>query len=74
MDKVQQKADVGFKITGDWKKHSNILKDKYPSLTDVDLKFEAGKESELVSRVSTKLNKKEEEVINILKKDLEVKS
>ena len=74
MDKVQEKKDVGFKITSNWDKHSNVLKEKYPSLTDADLKFESGKEHELVGRISTRLNKKQEEVINIIKKDLEVKS
>lgn len=74
MDKTQNNPDAGFKITGNWQKHSEILKDKFPSLTDSDLKFENGKESELVSRVSARLNKKEDEVVNIIKKDLEVKS
>jgi hypothetical protein len=37
-------------------------------LTDADLKFEAGKENDLLQRVQTRLNKKREEVINIIKK------
>lgn len=74
MDKVQEKKDVGFKITTNWDKHAKVLQEKYPSLTDSDLKFEPGKESELVGRISTRLNKKQDEVINIVKKDLEVKS
>lgn len=74
MDKVQNNTTEGFKITGNWEKQSKTLREKYPSLTDSDLKFEPGKEKELISRVSSRLNKKEEEVTNILKKDLEIKS
>ncbi len=74
MDKVQEKTTEGLKITGNWGKHANILKEKYPSLTDSDLKFEPGQEKELISRVGARLNKKEEEVTNIIKKGLEVKS
>ncbi len=74
MEKVQDKITEGFKITGNWEKQSKSLKEKFPSLTDSDLKFEPGKEKELISRVGSRLNKKEEEVTNIIKKGLEVKS
>jgi len=37
-------------------------------LTDADLKFEAGKENELLERIGKRLNKKREELINIIKK------
>lgn len=57
-----------FKITGDWTKQATQLKEKYTQLTDADLKFEAGQENELLGRVETKLNKKREEVINIINK------
>jgi hypothetical protein len=67
-----------FKITGNWANQSKTLKGKFPQLTDADLKFETGKENELLGRVETRLkllgrvetrlNKKREEVINIIKK------
>ena len=57
-----------FKITGSWANQSKTLKGKFPQLTDADLKFETGKENELLGRVETRLNKKREEVINIIKK------
>lgn len=63
-----EKKPETFKITGDWSKQANELKEKYSQLTDADLKFEAGKENELLGRVETKLNKKREEVINIINK------
>ena len=57
-----------FKITGNWANQSKTLKGKFPQLTDADLKFETGKENELLGRVETRLNKKREEVINIIQK------
>ncbi len=57
-----------FKITGDWVQQSVQLKEKFNQLTDSDLKFETGKENELLKRVETRLNKKREEVINIINK------
>ena len=54
-------------MTGDWKEQSKQLKTKYPTLTDADLKFEAGKENELLKRVETRLHKNREEVIKIIK-------
>lgn len=62
------KKTESFKISGDWTKQSEQLKDKFSQLTDADLKFEPGKENELLQRVETRLNKKREEVINIINK------
>ena len=56
-----------FKITGDWNKQSKRLKVKFPKLTDSDLKFETGKENELLTRIKSRLGKKHPEVMNILK-------
>lgn len=68
MDKVETKTPENFKITGNWDTQSKQLKQKFSQLTDSDLKFETGKENELFTRVGTRLNKKREEVINIIKK------
>jgi hypothetical protein len=62
------KSSEAFKVTGDWAAQSKQLKEKFSQLTDADLKFETGKEHEMLSRVETRLNKKREEVINIIKK------
>lgn len=67
MDATQNK-NTEFKMTGDWAAQSKILKEKFAQLTDIDLKFEAGKENELLTRLETKLHKKRDEVINIIKK------
>lgn len=56
-----------FKVKGDWNKQSQALKVKYPKLTNEDLKFEAGSESDLFKRIETRLGKNHTEVLDILK-------
>jgi len=67
MENFQKKAPAVFKITGNWADQSKALKTKFSQLTDADLKFEPGKENELLKKVETRLNKNREEVINIIK-------
>lgn len=64
----QTKSNEAFTIKGNWADQAKQLKEKFSQLTDADLKFETGKENELLSRVESRLNKKREEVINIIKK------
>lgn len=64
----QPKNGETFRITGDWSVQSKQLKEKFSQLTDADLKFETGKENELLNRVESRLNKKREEVIGIINK------
>lgn len=68
MENSQNKAPEAFKITGNWANQSKELKNKFSQLTDEDLKFETGKENELLKRVENRLNKDRQEVINIIKK------
>ena len=56
-----------FKIKGDWNKESQTLMAKYPKLTNEDVKFEPGKETDLFKRLETRLGKNRNEVIAILK-------
>jgi len=74
MDKNENTNAEAFKITGDWTAQSKDLKTKYSQLTDADLKFETGKENELIGRIETRLNKKRDEVINIIKKSQPAKA
>ena len=67
METTQKKTEENFKITGDWAVQSKHLKEKYPQLTDADLKFEPGKENELISRLQTRLVKNRQEVIEVIK-------
>ena len=55
-------------IVGNWDEQSKTLKEKFPQLTDADLKFEIGKDVELFMRLEKRLNKKRDEVISLLKK------
>ena len=68
METGHSKPTEAFKISGDWANQAKQLKDKFAQLTDADLKFETGKEDDLLKRVEARLNKKREEVINIIRK------
>lgn len=68
MNTTNDKAGKSFKITGDWSVQSKNLKNKFPQLTTEDLKYTTGQETELVKRVSARLDKKPEEVIGIIAK------
>lgn len=67
---MESKANKGeaFKISGDWKRQADKLKDKFPQLTDSDVKFESGREDDLLKRIEARLHKKRDEVISIIKK------
>jgi len=68
MEKTQSKDGATFKVTGNWATQSKELKAQFPKLTDTDLKFEAGKENEMLDRLESRLNKNRAEVIDIIKK------
>jgi hypothetical protein len=68
METGARKETVAFKIFGDWKRQADKLKEKFPQLTDSDLKFESGRETDLLKRIELRLHKKREEVMNIIKK------
>jgi hypothetical protein len=61
-----QKSTEPFTIRGDWAKYSKILKDKFSQLTDADLKFDPGREKDLLDRLERRLSKKRDELIFIL--------
>jgi hypothetical protein len=74
METKENKSMEEFKITGNWADQSKQLQDKFAQLTEADLKFETGKENELLTRIETRLNKKRDEVINIIRKSTSVKA
>lgn len=63
----ERKTNELFKFSGDWEKQSAALKVKFPKLTSEDVKFENGKELDLIKRLETKLDKGRNEVVDILK-------
>lgn len=68
MSNSQKTSTPAFTIIGNWATRSRLLKSEYLQLTDEDLKFEVGKEEELISRFETRLNKTREQIIEILQK------
>jgi hypothetical protein len=68
METTKSKPNEAFKMNGNWDSQSKQLKKKYAQLTDADLKFETGKENELLSRIEARLKKTREDVIGIIKK------
>jgi hypothetical protein len=66
METTQKKNVESFKITGNWDAQSKKLKSKFPQLTDSDVKFETGKENELLGRLEKRLSKNRMEVIEII--------
>ncbi|MDP4665701.1 MAG: hypothetical protein NWQ53_03595 [Flavobacteriales bacterium] len=62
----EKKPNKAFTVSGDWGKQSRALKEKYPTLTSEDVKFQTGEESGLMKRMETRLHKNREEVIGIL--------
>lgn len=69
--KEEKKPADSFKIHGDWSKQSKALRNKYPTLTSDDVKFETGKETDLFKRMENRLSKNRNEVISILKTNQE---
>lgn len=69
MDTTKNKNTEAFKVIGNWDAQSKELRQKYSQLTDSDVKFETGKEEELLTRLGTRLSKKREEVIDILRQE-----
>lgn len=65
---------AAFVITGDWAVQSKDLRREFTQLTDEDLKFEKGKEGDLLKRLEVKLNKKREELISIIQKGQHAKA
>ena len=55
-----------LKIKGTWNELKGKMKQKYANLTDDDLKYEEGKDDELVGRLQKKLGKAREEVVEML--------
>ncbi|MEY3441760.1 MAG: hypothetical protein RLZZ519_41 [Bacteroidota bacterium] len=68
MDPKQGNSTEPFKMKGDWAAQAKQLKEKYPSLTDADLKIEPGKENEMLKRVEARLGRSRTEVQNIVRR------
>lgn len=57
-----------LKLKGNWNETKGKIKQAYADVTDDDLKYEEGKDDELVGRMQQKLGKTKEEVIDWIEK------
>lgn len=64
--KPQTEKDT-FEIPSDWDLKVKLLRRRFPQLTPSDLDFERNGEIGLLERIEKRLNKKREEVIEIIK-------
>ena len=53
-----------LKLKGDWNETKGKIKQAYGDLSDDDLKYEEGKDDELIGRLQKKIGKTKEEVIH----------
>ncbi len=60
--------ETNLKINQTWKDVKTRLKQIYPNLTDMDLAYEIGKETELLRRLKLKLGKTSFEIIYIIER------
>lgn len=67
MDKKQSIHVAPFRMTPEWATQAKLLQEKFPILTEADLKLSAGKENEMLKRVEAKLGKSRFEVQSIIR-------
>ncbi|MDF2437954.1 MAG: CsbD family protein [Bacteroidota bacterium] len=53
-----------LKLRGSWNEVKGKIKQEYADLTDDDLKYEEGKDDELVGRLQKKVGKTKDEIID----------
>lgn len=56
-----------LELKGRWNELKGKVKQAHGELTDDDLKYEEGKDDELIGRIQTKLGKTKDEVVDWLK-------
>ena len=53
-------------IIGYWDKKKEKLKERFPVITDEDLRYREGKEKEMIEMLGNKLGKSKQELLNII--------
>ncbi|MCU7496298.1 MAG: CsbD family protein [Ignavibacteria bacterium] len=56
-----------LELKGNWNIIKGRLKQKYGNLTDDDLRYEEGKDDELIGRIQKKTGQSREEIINYIR-------
>jgi hypothetical protein len=57
---------MNINITGYWDKKKEKLKQRFPVITDEDLRYLEGKEKEMIEMLGNKLGKSKQELLNII--------
>jgi uncharacterized protein YjbJ (UPF0337 family) len=53
-------------VIGYWDKKKEKLKQRFPDITDEDLRYREGKEKEMIEMLGYKLGKSKQELLNII--------
>jgi hypothetical protein len=53
-------------VTGYWDHKKELLRQKYPFLTEEDLRFSEGKEKEMIEMIGNKIGKSKQELLYII--------
>ena len=53
-------------VKGYWNEKKEKLKEKYPVITDADLRYREGKEKEMIEMLGNKLGKTKQELLYII--------
>jgi hypothetical protein len=53
-------------VIGYWDKKKEKLKEKFPLITEEDLRYQEGKEKEMIEMLGNKLGKSKLELLNII--------
>ncbi|MCE3260270.1 MAG: CsbD family protein [Bacteroidetes bacterium] len=53
-----------LKLRGNWNEIKGKIKQEYADVTDDDLKYDEGKDDELIGRLQKKIGKTKEEIID----------
>lgn len=56
-----------LELKGNWNIIKGRLKQKYSNLTDDDLRYEEGKDDELIGRIQKRTGQSREEIVNYIK-------
>ena len=57
---------MNTKVIGYWDKKKEKLKQRFPIITDEDLRYREGKEKEMIEMLGYKLGKSKQELLNII--------
>jgi hypothetical protein len=57
---------MNTRVIGYWDKKKEKLKQRFPAITDEDLRYREGKEKEMIEMLGYKLGKSKQELLNII--------